>query len=90
MGADPCGFCRTFPKLDIFFIIVDAHSKMVRSDKDSRDQLIQSYKVLRNIFASNGFPSVMVSDNGPQFTSEEFKRFTRANGIKHVTSSIPS
>lgn len=49
---------------------------------------ITSYKtiaVLRSIFARNGGPNVMVSDNGPQFTSEEFKRFTHTNGIKHVT-----
>lgn len=51
---------------------------------------ITSYKtiaVLRSIFARNGGPNVMVSDNGPQFTSEEFKRFTHTNGIKHVTSA---
>jgi hypothetical protein len=27
VGAEPCGLCGTFPKLDVFFIIVDEHSK---------------------------------------------------------------
>ena len=29
----------------------------------------------------------IVSDSGPQFTSETFQRFARENGIKHVTGA---
>ena len=29
----------------------------------------------------------MISDNGPQYSSDEFKRFTRNWGISHITSS---
>ena len=39
------------------------------------------------IFARWGIPTQLVSDNGPQFTSEMFERFTRANNIKHMTTS---
>jgi hypothetical protein len=41
---------------------------------------------LRLIFATTGLPEEIVSDNGPQFTSSEFKEFTRMNGIKHHTT----
>ena len=34
-----------------------------------------------------GLPDQIVSDNGPQFTSETFRKFATANGIKHVTSA---
>ncbi|XP_062618993.1 uncharacterized protein K02A2.6-like [Saccostrea cucullata] len=47
----------------------------------------QTIDVLRTVFACNGLPSQIVSDNGPQFTSEEFVNFTRGNDIKHITSA---
>ena len=42
---------------------------------------------LRRVIARMGISHRIVSDNGPQFTSEVFRRFTRANGIKHVTGA---
>ena len=42
---------------------------------------------LKEIFASQGIPEALVSDNGSQFSSKEFKDFTVAWGIAHVTSS---
>lgn len=38
---------------------------------------------LRSVFTYTGIPEELVSDNGPQFTSSEFKEFLRMNGIKH-------
>ena len=40
-----------------------------------------------NIFARHGNPEEIVSDNGPQFDSQEFNRFLSSKGIKHVRSS---
>lgn len=31
----------------------------------------------------------VVSDNGPQFTAEIFKKFMKENGIRHMTGIIP-
>nr|XP_029711524.1 uncharacterized protein K02A2.6-like [Aedes albopictus] len=37
----------------------------------------------REIFATYGIPSVLVSDHGVQFTSETFQQFLRMNGVVH-------
>ncbi|XP_072167985.1 ficolin-2-like [Diadema setosum] len=39
---------------------------------------------LRELFAKYGLPNQVVSDNGPQFCSEEFRHFLKMNGIKQV------
>lgn len=42
---------------------------------------------LREIFSRQGLPERIISDNGPQFSSEEFQQFCAKNGIKHRTSA---
>ena len=43
---------------------------------------------LREIFAAqHGLPEILVSDNAPNFTSEEFETVMRKNGIVHITSA---
>ena len=39
---------------------------------------------LRLIFAQHGLPEEVVSDNGPQFISNEFSEFMSENGVKHI------
>ena len=43
--------------------------------------------VLRHLFASYGLPEQVVSDNGPQFTSDELATFIQQNGVKHIHSA---
>lgn len=44
--------------------------------------------LLRNLFASYGVPCELKSDNGPQFVSQEFKRFLDRNGVKHIRTPL--
>ena len=39
------------------------------------------------IFARHGIPDVIVSDNGPQYSSHEFGEFAKNLNFKHITSS---
>ena len=41
----------------------------------------------RKLFTTHGLPELLVSDNGPQFTADEFWAFIRRNGIKHIGSA---
>ena len=42
---------------------------------------------MKDVFARFGFPEEIVSDNGPQFASSEFRSFVESNWITHITSS---
>ena len=47
----------------------------------------KTIQVLRSMFARYGIPEQLVSDNGPQFVSEEFGQFMKKNSIKHIKCS---
>ena len=60
----------------MFLVIVDSHSKWP-----------EVVCINSTIFARNGIPVQMVSDNGLQFKSEEFSQFMKHNRILHLTSA---
>ena len=41
----------------------------------------------KSVFARYGIPETVVSDNGPQFSSDAYAQFAREYGFKHLTSS---
>ncbi|XP_060063528.1 uncharacterized protein K02A2.6-like [Ylistrum balloti] len=71
----------------MFLVVVDAHSKWPEVVQMGSTTASKTIEVLRCIFARNGIPQQLVSDNGPQFVSSEFQDFMRGNGIHHITSA---
>jgi transposase InsO family protein len=69
-----------------FLIIVDAFSKYPDVIPVSNMTSRQTVAVLRKLCAQNGAPETIVSDNGTQFTSQEFKKFCKSNAINHILS----
>ena len=47
-----------------------------------------SIDILRNVFAQHGLPDQLASDNGPQFTSEEFQQHTRTAPYHPATNGL--
>lgn len=71
-----------------YLIITDYFSKcpFVKqvSGRCTSDAIIQLTKL---VFSEHGIPTKVISDNGPQFASEEYHNFSQTWGFKHVTSS---
>lgn len=74
-------------------IVVDAKSKWaeIRATRSAPTSRI-SIELLTDIFATHGFPTVMVSDNAAIFTSEEFRNYCSKHGIfqKLIAPGHPS
>lgn len=70
-----------------YFIIIDSFSKWaeVYKTKDMTTTFVISK--LREIMSRFGIVDTLVSDNGRQFTSDDFENFMLQNGIKHVLTA---
>lgn len=72
----------------MFIIIIDAHAKWPEViDMRKCTQTSEVIKEVRKLFARFGLPRHLVTDNGTQYTSLEFKEFLKSNGVKHSFSA---
>ena len=71
----------------VYLIVVDYYSRWfeIRRLKDQSSARVIS--VLKELFSTHGIPDIIVSDNGPQFSSDAFRLFTTEYDFVHVTSS---
>ena len=53
-------------------------------DHTTKEEVIVRIKA---IFARHGIPEELISDNGPQFSSHLFLKFSQEYGFDHITSS---
>ena len=70
-----------------YLLVVDSYSKWPEIWEVSCTSATATIEVLRHIFSVFGLPEQLVSDNGPQFTSNEFAIFLHSNSIKHFKSA---
>ena len=68
----------------MFLVIIDSFSKWIEVIPTQSATADVTIKALRTVFTSLWLPSMIVSDNGPCFTSHEFTNFCKHNGIYHV------
>ena len=70
-----------------FLITVDYYSNFWEIDQLASTSAPTVITKLKNHFARYGCPDTVVSDNGPQFTSQEFAHFSKTWQFKHRTIS---
>lgn len=70
-----------------YLVVVDYYSRFFEvaklSDTKSKTVVTNS----KAIFARHGIPCVVRSDNGPQYSANEYKQFSTQWGFTHVTTS---
>ncbi|XP_064461149.1 uncharacterized protein K02A2.6-like isoform X4 [Ornithodoros turicata] len=71
-------------KNEWFLVLVDAYSKWVDVQYMKSTTAANTVETLRTVFAAFGLPEKIVTDNGPQFVSDEFSNFLRTNAVQHT------
>ena len=70
-----------------YLAMVDYYSNFIEVDLLTTMTSVRIVTLLKKHFVRYGIPRMIVSNGGPQFTSQEFTSFMEDWGINHVTSS---
>ncbi len=70
-----------------YAVVIDYFSKWIAVESLLSETTSSLTAALGNVFTTHGFPDQLTSDNGPQYSSTEFKQFCLKHNVKHVTTS---
>ncbi|XP_055622685.1 uncharacterized protein K02A2.6-like [Toxorhynchites rutilus septentrionalis] len=73
----------------MLLIITDAYSKWIEVKVTTTMTSSATIALLDELFAAHGVPVTVVSDNGTNFTSTEFKTYLRMVGVKYHKLTAP-
>ena len=74
-------------KGSVYLLVVDYYSRFVEVQKLNSTTSTSVITYLKSLFSRFGIPVEMVTDNGPQFSSNEMKEFSDSYGFRHITTS---
>lgn len=70
-----------------YLLMIDYYSNYPEMGLLTSTTVTGVVKHMKSSFARHGILGTVVSDNGPQYASQEFKQFAREYGFEHVTVS---
>ena len=70
-----------------YIVLVDYYSDYIEVSPLTDTTSSSIIKFLKVQFSRHGIPDVLVSDNGPQYISNEFVQFANEGELRHVSSS---
>lgn len=82
LGADLFEFQKSH-----YLLIIDYYSRWIEVRKLPSLTSSDTIEAFKSVFATHGIGEVVISDNGPQFSSGEFQKFVQDYGFVHMTSS---
>ena len=71
----------------LYLLIVDYYSRWIEALHINAQTSREVIAVMKKVFARFGIPSMLRSDNGPCYDSQEFRKFADLYGIRVITSS---
>ena len=74
-------------KQKIYLLAVDYYSRYIEVAHLSQATANEVVNHTKSIFARHGIPETVISDNGPQYTSEHYSEFAKSYQFQHITSS---
>jgi len=70
-----------------YLLFIDYFSRYIEVAKLSRPTSPEVTTHLQSMFARHGIPEQLIPDNGPQFPSTSFAKFTEDYGFTHILTS---
>ena len=71
----------------VYLIVVEYYSRWFEIKKLNDQSSARVISTLKELFSTHGIPDIVVSDNGPQFSSDAFRLFATDYDFLHVISS---
>ena len=70
-----------------YLLLIDYYSRYVEISKLYSTTSVTVIQHMKSIFAWHGIPGIIISDNGPQFSSDVFTKFAKDFHFQNKTSS---
>ena len=70
-----------------YVLVVDSYSNYFEITQLASTKSSTEIQHIKSIFSRHGIPEIVIPDNGPQYSSEEFQQFSTTSGFVQKTSS---
>ena len=70
-----------------YILIIDYFSRFIEVIKLKSTTSQAIIEALQSVFSRHGIPETVISDDGPQYSSNEFDTFAKKYNFNHITSS---
>ena len=71
----------------VYLIVIDYYSRWFEIKELRNETSEVVIQALKELFAIHSIPDLRISDNGPQYSADSFRKFTTRYGFVHTTNS---